>query len=75
MHTLHVNAEAIRNRTKSAFRDLMIFFGHVADEVISLDFAKNALLGADVALSSKELLNIGARGIEDGGEVSGRHLD
>jgi hypothetical protein len=35
----------------------------------------NALLGADVALSSEQLLNVGARGIEDGGEVSGRHLD
>lgn len=46
----------------------------VAGEVLD-NFAKNALLGADVALSSKELLNIGARGIEDGGEVSGRHLD
>ena len=33
------------------------------------------LLGADVALSSKKLLNVAARGIEDGGEVCGRHLD
>jgi len=28
-----------------------------------------------VALSSEELLNVGARGIEDAGEVRGRHLD
>lgn len=28
-----------------------------------------------MALSSEQLLNVGARGIEDGGEVSGRHLD
>lgn len=33
------------------------------------------LLGADVALSSKKLLNVAARGIEDGGEVRGSHLD
>jgi len=35
----------------------------------------DALLGADVALSSEELLNVGARGVEDGGQVSGRHFD
>lgn len=71
MHTLHVNTEAIRNRTKSAFRGLI--FSQPCRR--RGGFRKNALLGADVALSSKELLNIGARGIEDGGEVSGRHLD
>ena len=33
------------------------------------------LLGADMALSSEELLNVSACGIENGWEVSRRHLD
>ena len=36
---------------------------------------RDELLGADVALSSKKLLNVAARGIENGGEVCGGHLD
>jgi len=33
------------------------------------------LLGADVGLSSKKLLNVATGGIEDRGKVSGSHLD
>jgi hypothetical protein len=37
--------------------------------------SRDSLLGANVALSSEQLLNVGARGIENAGEVSRRHLD
>jgi hypothetical protein len=60
--TLHVNAQAIK-------------LSVCAQQQKTTKSWDDVLLGADMALSSEELLNVSARGIEDGGEVCGRHLD